>query len=427
MNCNSAELNNIMYIIKNILNVIMIIAPILAIIMLAILFTQKVIDPDKKGSTNKIKNTFIALAVLFFIPTIVTAVMYMLGQNTEISKCYVSATKPNTNNQNYQPIEEENLQTIVNDDVYEKGYVHQLDFSCKSNYINAQFSCDTIRIVEHHYQDFNYYTKDKVISKYGGFDGYVKALGGYFEEFYNHEVQTPTKAYELQRVSEYVFGLMYIHGFDYFNGSNMESTGERVHYCKWGGSCFFLKDLAAAKEEAIKNKTELKFKYPTGSSDAFYPGQMIYGDHGYMNGKKFDQGISGKLMTTNCNNSVDMVYYKANILGTSKRPYSSADYSSQVKDKNNKIITRFEDLQIGDILHFFESSIDQNNPSTWHNWRHVAYVGEINFKTGVITAYDGGSYFTSARNHKWTFKKTDSPSKLHGYPGWVGIRVIELT
>ena len=423
--CNSIELNNIMYVVKSILTMIMVIAPILAMISLAILLTRKVMNPDNDKLGKKIKNLLNAFVILFFIPTIVNVAMYILDTNTDLSSCYTTSQKINPDS-TYIPIEEDGKTKIITEEEYEEGYVHQLDFSCTSKYINAQFSCDTIHIVEHHYQDFNYYTKDSVMAKYGGFDKYIEALGGYFKEYYNKEVPTPTKAYEFQKISEYVYGLMYIHGFDYYNGSTMDKFGSDTKYCKWGGSCIKIKDIAAAKEEAEKNNTEIQIKYPEGSSDAFYPGDMIYGDNGYMSGKNFDREISKKNMTTNCNNSVDMVYYKAHILGTTERPYSSADVSSQVKDKHNKIITKFEDLQIGDLLHFYENPVDSSNPSTWKGWKHIAYVGEINYQTGVITAYDGGSYFTSNRNHKWTFNRNNTTTSLHGYKGWSAIRVIDL-
>ena len=424
--CKSVEMNNILYIVRSIMNIIMIVAPILAIIFLAILLTKKVMDPDEKKLTNKIKNLLNALVILFFIPTIVNITMYMLGNKTDFSSCYTTAQKVSQST-SYIPVEDDQGKVnIVENKEYESGYVHQLDFSCKSNHINAQFSCDTIHIVEHHFQDFNYYTKDQVVASYGGFDKWIDSLGGFFKEYYKKDVPTPTKAYEFQKISEYVFGLMYIHGFDYFNGQDLEHFDDGTHYCKWGGSCFYLKDLAAAKEEAARTNKPLNFKWPVGSKDAFYPGDMIY-DHGYMNGKNFDAGISGKLMNTNCNNSVDMVYYKAHILGTKERPYSSASFKTMGKDPKNKIITDFKDVQIGDILHFYRSPVDPANPDTWTNWGHVAYVGEINYQTGVITAYDGGSYFMVNKNHKWTFNRNKTTSSLGGFEGWSIVRVIDLT
>ena len=423
--CSSVEMNSIMYIVKSIMTTLMIIAPILAIISLSILLVRKVMKPDEEKSTKKIKNVFLALAILFFIPTIMNVLMYVLGDSTDISSCYTTAQKIDPNS-NYIPIEDEKNNAIVNADDFYDGYPHQLDFSCKSKEIQANFSCETIYIVERHYKEFNYYTKQQVIAGYGGFDNWIKALRGYFEEYYMKDPKEETKAKDFQKIYEYVFGLMYIHGFDYYNGTTMDNFDDGTKYCKWGGKCIYLKDIAEAKRIAAEKGEEPKIDYPVGSEDAFYPGTMIYGDNGSMNGKRFDQGISGMNMTTNCNNSVDMVYYKAKILGTKERPYSSADYMAQARDSKNKIVTSFSDAQIGDIIHFFEVPVDPGNPSTWQGWGHVAYIGEIDYEKGIITAYDGGSYFTSNRNHKWTFSRNNTTSSLFGFEGWAIIHLVDL-
>ena len=430
--CSSVELNSIMYIVKNILLMITIIAPILAIIMFAILLTRMTVNPDNKKLMNNLHNIIKALMIIFFIPLTVNILMYALGTSTDISSCYTTSSKIDPN-ANYIAVSDENGKVnIVKEEDYSDGYVHQLDFSCKSKFLKAQLSCETIHIVEHHYLEMNVNTKQQIIAKHGSFENYMRDLGGVYKEYYNRELVKPEKAIEFQRISEYVFGMMIIHGFDYYNGSTMDNFDDDTKYCKWGGGCIFLKDIAEAKEEAKRKSEETgeevepEIEYPTGSSDAFYPGQMMYADNGFMNGQNFDKGIAGMNMTTNCNNSVDMVYYKAKILGTKERPYGSASWSSQVRDKKNKVISNFKDLQIGDILHFFDQEVDSSNPSTWGSWKHVAYVGEINYQTGVITAYDGGSYFTSNRNHKWTFNRNETTSSLHGYKGWGAVRVIDL-
>jgi hypothetical protein len=40
-----------------------------------------------------------------------------------------------------------------------------------------------------------------------------------------------------------------------------------------------------------------------------------------------------------------------------------------------KTIKHKKDLQVGDIIHFFTSEIDKNNPATWRGWHHVVIVG----------------------------------------------------
>ena len=417
--CNSVELNSIMYIIKNIMTFIMIAAPITAIISFAITLTRMMANPDNKKVTGRWKNTMHALIIIFFIPVIVNILMYALGENTDISRCYVSSSKIDPNASYVKVEEDDNTKIILSDD-FEDGEVKQLDFSCKSKFV-ANFSCDTIHIVEHHYLDFNYYTKEEVVAKAGGFDKWVYNLGGFFREYYNKDVEKPTKALEFQKISEYVFGLLYIHGVDYYNGSTMDNFDEDTKYCKWGGDrCVFLKDIAEAKEKGEE------FDYPSGSQDAFYPGTMMYADNGFFGARNFDRNIAGMNMTTNCNNTVDMVYVKAKILGTSERPYLSSQYSAQVADKKNKVISDFKDLQIGDILHFFDQEVDSSNPATWGGWKHVAYVGEIDYQKGIITAYDGGSYFMLNRNHKWTFNRNTTTKNLGGFKGWGAVRVVDL-
>ncbi len=121
-NCNNAELGSILYIVKNILNILMIIAPILAIISLSILFFKMVKDPDDKKGLPKIRNSLIALAVLFLIPTIINAFMYMLGDNSEFSSCWVNAKKPTYSNTYIDPDPGKKKNSILfNPSEYEKG------------------------------------------------------------------------------------------------------------------------------------------------------------------------------------------------------------------------------------------------------------------------------------------------------------------
>ena len=88
MDCNNAVLGNILYTAKNILNIIWLAGPILAIISLIINFAMLVKDPEDKKVPKKIKNSIIALVVLFMIPTIVNVAMRLADDNTEISACW---------------------------------------------------------------------------------------------------------------------------------------------------------------------------------------------------------------------------------------------------------------------------------------------------------------------------------------------------
>ena len=411
--CNSAGINNILYIIKNIMNLIMVIAPIMAIIAICVLITQLVLKPDEKKLLNKIKNATLALVIIFFIPLIVNVSMSLLGNKTNISGCYNSSSRIASNANYVELKDDEKNQLYLEREDYEDGEKKQLDFSCTSKVLKANFSCETIHIVEHHMNDFNYYTFNSVINGYGGFENYTKSLGGIYRDFYGEKLNV-TKVVEFQRVSEYVFGYMTMYGFDYF-------SGKKNKYCKWGGGCMMYDDLNAA----IANGTVDKFEFPTGDSDAFYPGQFRYEDSGMSDKKHFDNMVSGKSglnMTTNCNWAVDMVYYKAGIFGTGRTgTNSSCNYSGLYKTAK-KVVYKAKDLEVGDILAFFHSPLKEGSgPGSWGSWYHAAYVGETHKKDGYVVIYDGGSALTYGKTHKWKMSIKDK-----GDNSWVGFRVVDL-
>ena len=393
VSCNSPGLNGILYVVKNLLNLIMILAPILTIIFLSVTFIKIARDPENKKLTPRIKNTLISLAIIFFIPVIVNALMYMLGENYNLSNCWIKATSPNYNASYIKDKDDDRKPTsvVIEPDEYEKGVPKMLTFDYEGNgTVKSRFSSETMKIVENHTNDFNYYNFNSFMAAHGGAGNYIKSLGGVFSEYYGVNPHVTTQ-YELQKVSEYVFGLMYMWGFDYYNGSK---------YCKWGGSC----------------------GGSTSTPDAFYPGGMRHTNEGLSDRNNFDALITGRNeinMTTNCNWTVDMVFVKAGI-------WSKGKSASWVSGCSGGAID-LKDAKVGDVIHFFKSPINKNaSSSTWaHTWYHVAYVGEV--YDDRVVFYDGGSYFTNNRNFKWEAKKTDT--KLHGanFNNWAICRVANLT
>lgn len=120
MDCNNVVLGNFLYIVKSILNIIWIVGPLLAMISLIINFTMMVKDPEDKKVPKKIKNSIIALVVLFMIPTIVNATMALLGDNAEISACWSKDVKKPDFNAKYIEIEPGNRKSIYsNPDDYD--------------------------------------------------------------------------------------------------------------------------------------------------------------------------------------------------------------------------------------------------------------------------------------------------------------------
>ncbi len=402
--CHSAALNSFMYMTKNILNAIIIIAPILAIISLTILFIKMMSDPDNKKLLKQLENVVKALLIVFFIPFIVNLALNLTGNKTELTKCYKNATKPDLYAKYIKINDDPSSPITVDPGGYEAGGYGQLDFSCKSKYIKAQFSCETLRIVERHINDFNYYNFKNVISAHGGFDKYMQSLGGVFAKYYGKDVKVTTVK-EFQEVSEYVLGMIVMYGFDYYNGDDGK-------YCKWGGGCQTMSKVRQGKLPR------------TATSDAFYPEQIIHTQEGLSDSTHFDRLISpsGEInMTTCCNWTTDMVYYKAGIFGTGR---TAVNHSASIKKlgsaKTNKIITNYEEIKPGDIVEWFDQAIDPHNVNTWNNWYHVSFVGEVNKNKKTFTTYETGSGLTSSRNHK------NVMSMKKKYKNIAIIRVIDL-
>ncbi len=407
INCKSIAMNNILYAVKNILNIIMIIAPILAIVSGVIMFTKLLQNPEDKKAPKQLLNTIKALVIIFFIPLFVNVTMRVIDNRTDVSACYNSAKKPSISTKYIPTTTKEGQNVLVPAQKYEKGSSGQLDFSCKSNIIKAELSCQTLKIVEQHYKDFNSTNFKSYIAQQGGFDNYVNTLGGIFKEYYGKKVKVTTVA-EFQKVAEYVFGFLAMYGADYYNGKG--SSGS--HYCKWGGGCLYYKQGGS---------------YAAAAPDAFYLGTYRHDNNGLSDSTHFDKmmsNVNNPNITINCNYVADMVYVKAGLL----TDVLTDRFITLAKRKTSKIITEFSDLKVGDQVHFFHGELDRSNPDTWRGkgWGHVAFVGEVYPEKHKVVMYDGGRYFTDHQNYKWTIDSSKTTKKLHGYENWAAFRLVEL-
>lgn len=89
--CSDYALANILFIVQKILGIVMIIAPILAILALSITFGKMLMNPDDKKGMSGVKNTIIALMVVFLLPFIINFSMSLAGNNFDFSSCWNSA------------------------------------------------------------------------------------------------------------------------------------------------------------------------------------------------------------------------------------------------------------------------------------------------------------------------------------------------
>lgn len=94
--CNDSGMRSIMLFIKNTLTLIQIIVPILLIVMGSINLVKIVKNPDDKKGLSRVKNSFIAAIIVFFIPVFLNVLMYAIGENTTISDCWNNASDTST-------------------------------------------------------------------------------------------------------------------------------------------------------------------------------------------------------------------------------------------------------------------------------------------------------------------------------------------
>ena len=140
--CNDAALAGILSVVKRILLLIQIIAPILLIIMGIVDLTKLVKDPDDKKIPKSLKNKLNAAVILFMIPVIINAFMGMLGEKTTFSNCWVLANETVKYSNNYIEIDKSKNKTILVDpSSYEKG--KPKDTSSTGAALNSK-SCGTL-------------------------------------------------------------------------------------------------------------------------------------------------------------------------------------------------------------------------------------------------------------------------------------------
>lgn len=90
--CNDAAISNIVNIIKNIFLIIEIVVPIMLVVWGTYAFLQLMKDPDMKNGMKIVFNKYIAAIIVFLIPVIINAFMYMLGNNSSFSSCWNTST-----------------------------------------------------------------------------------------------------------------------------------------------------------------------------------------------------------------------------------------------------------------------------------------------------------------------------------------------
>ena len=250
------------------------------------------------------------------------------------------------------------------------------------------FSPETRQIIMNHINDFNENNFDEFMRNFpGGYDGYMQSLGGVFAKYGGKgksiEVQN---AGDFQEAAEFVWGLFSIWGFDYWNAST---------YWPWG------------KDEEFD-----------GLYDSAYYTSHRYTGTGWGSGQGNINDVcstSSRVKRTNCNAGIDTFLWTTNLNSTSGNGYGT-------RDKSGERIDNVEDLQVGDLIHFYHDSNETD-------WGHVAIVGEVDHSTGEVFLYDSGNRFIRTGRYKIPFITEPGgvpKGKYDTYEKWVGRRQFNL-
>lgn len=100
VSCSDVGILPMLKIIKNIFDLIQIIAPIVAIVSLGIILTKIVTSSDINDIgklKKKFKNALLALAIVFLIPSLVNLTMTIVGNKFVVSECWNSIDKISLN------------------------------------------------------------------------------------------------------------------------------------------------------------------------------------------------------------------------------------------------------------------------------------------------------------------------------------------
>ena len=122
VSCSSPELAIVLGVVKRLLNLIQMLGPVLLICSLVYSFIKLMQNPDEKKLKSRIKNSALALVIIFFVPLLVDVVMKMTDGAFQVSTCWNQNTSVNLSPSYIQTKNDSNRKDIIgNESDYEKG------------------------------------------------------------------------------------------------------------------------------------------------------------------------------------------------------------------------------------------------------------------------------------------------------------------
>ena len=111
--CSDSILIPFLSILKNFLNIIHIVVPLLLILSVTLTITKLMQDPDDKKAPKKIINSVIAIVIIFFLPVFLDVVINLTGEDEKITNCLNINHSQNNISSSYQEINEGKKKKIV--------------------------------------------------------------------------------------------------------------------------------------------------------------------------------------------------------------------------------------------------------------------------------------------------------------------------
>ncbi len=138
--CNSASLAAILAIVKKVMMLIQIIVPILLILSASIGIYKLMANPERKNGVKNIVNSFIAAAIVFFIPVFLNVIINAVGDGTDFSRCWKNASNQSSSSSGYKEIDDSSRKKSVigGGDDYESGHAKKTGSNKKTVTENKQ-------------------------------------------------------------------------------------------------------------------------------------------------------------------------------------------------------------------------------------------------------------------------------------------------
>ena len=126
--CTDKVLSSIFLVSNSVISLIKIVVPLILLVMVSIDLMKLMMNPDEKKGIQKIINKFIAAAIVFFLPTIMGAVIGLVSETDNKAFSFAACIKESKNvnvetKAEYTPVDdEENVTPIIPDaGGYESG------------------------------------------------------------------------------------------------------------------------------------------------------------------------------------------------------------------------------------------------------------------------------------------------------------------